>query len=93
MKKERNNQINIFYPQTPLTKNITISLRQINSKKISKIDSCTMAGYISTGQQKINQDKFFIKKEFLGQKEQFLLGICDGHGAYGHLVSDFISKT
>ena len=58
-----------------------------------KIDSCTIAGYSSPGVQKINQDNFFIVKEFLEEQEQFFLGVCDGHGTNGHLVSEYITKT
>jgi serine/threonine protein phosphatase PrpC len=58
-----------------------------------KIDSCTIAGYSSPGIQKINQDNFFIIKEFLDEQEQFFLGVCDGHGTNGHLVSEYITKT
>ena len=62
-------------------------------KKIMKIDSCTSAGYSSPGIQKTNQDSFFIEKDFLDSPEHFFLGVCDGHGINGHLISDFISNT
>ena len=62
-------------------------------KKIMKIDSCTSAGYSSPGVQKTNQDSFFIEKDFLDSPEHFFLGVCDGHGINGHLISDFISNT
>ena len=40
-----------------------------------------------------NQDSFFLKKNFLSVNEQFLIGICDGHGLFGDLVSQYISET
>jgi len=83
----------IFSPNTPHTNENTITSKEVVTKRIMKIDSCTIAGYSSPGVQKINQDNFFIKKEFLGEQEQFLLGVCDGHGTYGHLVSEYISKS
>ena len=86
-----NNNI-YFSPTSSVTKENTITLKDIITKRIMKIDSCTMAGYSSPGKQKINQDNFFIIKEFLGEQEQFLLGVCDGHGTFGHLVSDYITK-
>ena len=82
----------IFSPTTSITKDNTITIKDIITKKIMKIDSCTIAGYSSPGIQKINQDNFFIIKEFLGDEEQFFLGVCDGHGTHGHLVSEYISK-
>ena len=90
-KAESINQ-NLFSPTTSITKENTITMKDIITKKIMKIDSCTIAGYSSPGIQKINQDNFFIIKEFLGDEEQFFLGVCDGHGTYGHLVSEYISK-
>ena len=90
-KSESINQ-NLFSPTTSMTKDNTITIKDIITKKIMKIDSCTIAGYSSPGVQKINQDNFFIIKEFLGDEEQFFLGVCDGHGTYGHLVSEYISK-
>ena len=64
----------------------------IITKKVMKINSCTLAGYTNTGRQKLNQDKFFIKKEFLEQPEQFFIGVCDGHGMFGHFVSEYVIK-
>jgi serine/threonine protein phosphatase PrpC len=87
------NQNLLFSPTTSITKENTISIKDNIIKKIMKIDSCTIAGYSSPGIQKINQDNFFIIKEFLDEQEQFFLGVCDGHGTNGHLVSEYITKT
>ena len=62
-------------------------------KKILKIDSCTIPGYTVNGIKQKNQDSFFLKKNFLSVNEQFLIGICDGHGLFGDLVSQYISET
>ena len=82
----------IFSPTPPKTKENTISIKDPVYKKVIKIDSCTLAGYNSKGVQKINQDNLFIKKDFLDEKDQFFIGVCDGHGDYGHSVSSYISK-
>ena len=62
-------------------------------KKILKIDSCTIPGYSSAGIKQKNLDSFFLKKNFLEKEENFLIGICDGHGIYGDLVSKYISEN
>ena len=62
-------------------------------KKILKIDSCTIPGYTLTGVKQKNQDSFFLIKNFLSQDEHFFIGICDGHGLFGDLVSQYISQT
>ena len=65
---------------------------KVITKKVMKINSCTLAGYTNLGVQKLNQDKFFIKKDFLDEPEQFFIGVCDGHGMHGHFISEYISK-
>ena len=81
-------------PTPPKTKEntITTTIKDSVYKKVVKIDSCTLAGYNSQGVQKINQDNLFIKKNFLDENDQFFIGVCDGHGDYGHSVSSYISK-
>ena len=56
--------------------------------KIMKIDSCTIEG--KSFKQKNSQENFFMKQQFLNQKEQFLIGICNGHGKHGKLISKYI---
>ena len=53
-----------------------------------KIDSCTIEG--KSFKQNFNQDNFFMKEEFLNEKEQFLIGICNGHGKHGKLISKYL---
>ena len=62
-------------------------------KKVIKIDSCSVPGYSSPGISKINQDNYFIIKEFMNNPEYFFMGICDGHGSYGHLISKYICNN
>lgn len=50
-------------------------MRANGLKKINKIDSCSRAGYSSSGLQKINQDNYFITQNFLNEPEQYLLGV------------------
>ncbi len=76
-----------------LLKDSTIIEKPKVNKKVMKINSCTLAGYTAPGIQKINQDNFFIKKDFLNVTEQFFIGICDGHGMQGHLISEYVSKN
>ena len=75
-----------------LKDSIIVEKPKVN-KKVMKINSCTLAGYTAPGIQKINQDNFFIKKDFLNKPEHFYIGICDGHGMQGHLISEYVSKN
>ena len=81
-----NNKINL------ISSNFNINNNNNILKRIMKIDSRTIAGFSSPQDQKINQDNFFIEKDYLGQSEHFFLGVCDGHGINGHLISEYISN-
>ena len=57
-------------------------------KKILKITSCTKPGCSAPGVPKNNQDNFFIKENYLNNSNYFFVGVCDGHGEHGQIVSD-----
>ena len=59
-------------------------------KKTMKIDVCTKAGCSGPGIVKTNQDAYFIKENFLKNNEYYYIGVCDGHGEHGHLVSNYV---
>ena len=82
----------IFYPSNQISKENTIPTKNNFYKKVLKIDSYSLAGYNSTGEQKINQDSYFIKKNFLNEKDQYFIGVCDGHGDSGHFISSYIAQ-
>ncbi|MCQ2815692.1 MAG: hypothetical protein MJ252_00350 [archaeon] len=44
-------------------------------RRISKIDSCSIAGFSQPNVQKINQDNFFIEKGFFDDDEHFFVGV------------------
>lgn len=77
----------------PTVSNSKTTISSSRTRRVSKIDSCTMAGYSEPNVQKMNQDNFFIEKSIFNDPEQFFVGVCDGHGLYGHLCSDFISSN
>ena len=90
--EEKTNNNILLSPGTSITKDNTFELKEIPiTKTISKIDSCSIAGFSSPNIQKENQDKFFIKQNFL-ENSTFFIGVCDGHGNNGHLVSEYITK-
>jgi serine/threonine protein phosphatase PrpC/stress-induced morphogen len=65
----------------------------IKNKKIKKkirIGSCTKAGCSGPGIVKTNQDAYFIKEDFLNNN--IFLGVCDGHGIKGEMISNYVTK-
>ena len=60
------------------------------SKKVRQIESICKKGFAGPGVKKTNQDNFFIYKNFLDNPEHIFLGVCDGHGMFGHDVSGYL---
>jgi len=50
-------------------------------------------GVIPYSKQKTNQDRFVFKFAVQGDPHINLFGVMDGHGLYGHLVSQFIADN
>ena len=73
-------------------KEIDIIINEQKIKKLIKISSCTKAGCSGPGIVKTNQDSFFIIDNFLGNENDFFLGVCDGHGDCGESLSNFVSE-
>lgn len=71
-------------------KEIEIIIKNQNIKKNIKIGSCTKAGCSGPGIVKTNQDAYFIKEDFLKDSNNLFLGVCDGHGHKGELISNYV---
>ena len=61
--------------------------KDFSEKSIEKIESISQKGYSGENIEKINQDNFFIYKNFMNNSKYLFMGVCDGHGEYGHKVS------
>ena len=59
-------------------------------KEILKIEKLCKKGYEGSGRDKVNQDNFFIYKNFNNDSNDIYMGVCDGHGQFGHEVSSFL---
>ena len=59
-------------------------------KKVSHLESICKVGYAGPGVKKKNQDNFFIYKNFLNNSDTIFLGVCDGHGMFGHDISGYL---
>jgi len=60
------------------------------SKKVRQIESICKKGFAGPGVKKTNQDNFFIYKNFIDNPDHIFLGVCDGHGMFGHDVSGYL---
>ena len=59
-------------------------------KKIYKIESLCQVGYSGPGIVKYNQDNFFVYKNLNDENNVLFIGVCDGHGLFGHDVSKYL---
>ena len=73
-------------------KEINIIINKKLIKKNIKICSCTKAGLSGPGIIKPNQDSFFIKENFIQNSFSFFIGVCDGHGQDGQIISNIVSN-
>ena len=59
-------------------------------KKVLRMESICKIGFAGPGVKKLNQDNFFIYKNFLDLPDNIFLGVCDGHGMFGQDISGYI---
>ena len=64
-----------------------LSKSNVKSKSIYKIGVVCKAGEIVFGETKTNQDNYF---NYLINDDTRFIGVCDGHGEYGHHVSKYL---
>ena len=61
-------------------------------KKIKCIHDISKTG-LSGEEKKVNQDRLFIFRNFVSGFENIFMGVLDGHGYYGHEVSEYIKEN
>ena len=67
--------------------------KDYESKKISLMDTICKKGFAGEGVKKINQDNYFIYKNFLNNENYVYLGVCDGHGKVGQDISEYLHNN
>ena len=64
---------------------------KIKIRKVDKIGCICRPGEISYGKEKINQDNYF--NYTMDIDDLVYIGVCDGHGDFGHFISDYLIKN
>ena len=59
-------------------------------KIIKNINVLCKRGYSGPDVKKLNQDNYFIYRNFLNIPSYIYMGICDGHGIFGQNISDYL---
>ena len=62
-------------------------------KKIKDIQSLCKRGFTYQGEKKLNQDNYFIFKNFLKNSNYLFIGVCDGHGTFGQNISSYLKEN
>ena len=59
-------------------------------KEILTIEKLCKKGYSGDEIDKPNQDNYFIYRNFNNNSNNIYIGVCDGHGPFGHEISSFL---
>ena len=89
-----NEKINVNTPKQEMSIEQKQHQQQINQKfkaSIKGIYEFTHVGFDGEKDKDNNQDSYFIKRNFAGNKDYLYLSLCDGHGVEGHFV--FMKQT
>jgi serine/threonine protein phosphatase PrpC len=65
----------------------------VNGGNSMQYASITKKGYLETYPTKPNQDSLTILPRFLGNSENAVFGVFDGHGGNGERVSQFVARN
>ena len=71
------------------TTNITKEIR----KKILCMHEFSKTGYAGEDEKKINQDNYFVFRNFMNDVNYIFMAVCDGHGAVGQEISNFLKEN
>ena len=68
------------------------NIPEFKGKKIKCIHDISKTG-LSGDEKKVNQDRDFIFHNFVSGFENIFMGVCDGHGLFGHEISEYIKEN
>ena len=91
-KKEETPKENIEEKKVEVEKIIEEKPKIFKGKKIKCMHDISKTG-LNGDDKKVNQDSYFIFKNFVQGYDNIFMGVCDGHGYYGHEVSGYIKEN
>lgn len=68
-----------------------VGLQHIPTAAPKKFVAISKKGYVPYNKNKVNQDSYFCNYS-IDDNNCRLFGVCDGHGEYGHHVSQLVAK-
>ena len=62
-------------------------------KKILCMHEFSKIGYAGEDEKKVNQDNYFVFRNFMNDVNYIFMGVCDGHGSVGQEISNFLKEN
>ena len=62
-------------------------------KKILCMHEFSKTGYAGEDEKKVNQDNYFVFRNFVNDVNYIFMAVCDGHGAVGQEISNFLKEN
>ena len=87
-KDNNDNNINESINKNNNEKNI----KQIK-KKILCMHEFSKTGYAGEDEKKVNQDNYFVFRNFMNNVDYIFMAVCDGHGAVGQEISNYLKEN
>ena len=89
-KDKRNNSFDNYISKINQDENSQIKRQKNFNKIIFDYNIFSKPGEIYFGEEKLNQDTYFDYDLIENYK---IFGVCDGHGEYGHLASEYVKNN
>ena len=62
-------------------------------KKILCMHEFSKTGFAGEDEKKINQDNYFVFRNFVNNVNYIFMAVCDGHGAVGQEISNYLKEN
>ena len=89
IQKSNNKNNNENSLNNSIASNMTKQIR----KRILCMHEFSKTGYAGEDEKKINQDNYFVFRNFMNDVNYIFMAVCDGHGAVGQEISNFLKEN
>ena len=83
------NNSNYINNSNEIEKNTSQEIR----KKILCMHEFSKTGYAGEDEKKINQDNYFVFRNFVNNVNYIFMAVCDGHGTVGQEISNYLKEN
>ena len=92
IQRNKNNDNNNNINKNEKENNKDNSIKQIK-KKILCMHEFSKTGYAGEDEKKVNQDNYFVFRNFMNDVNYIFMAVCDGHGSVGQEISNFLKEN